>query len=359
MVSPGSMKGKPYRTIVSAQGQKYRETTIDYHANLSSFATNSFNPPQQVDNYVCDRGVCGIHTKTIYEEYDAYGNVEIEKFYADANASHYRKIERSFTSAEANWLVGLPLTEDIYDGSGKRMARSQYFYDGVATGVAGCNEKSTNTTPSKGNITRIERWFNDPLATGMGNPEVRMAYYANGNLACTRDPNANPSTVYYDDSTSTFPVRVINALQQETKTKYYGVDDEPADMGLYGQVKSVTALHLIADTNPPATTMEYDEFGRKKKVTAPDTTWTSWDYISFGTVGLQHVMIDNSATDNSPGLTSWTYFDGLGRTYLQKQDGPGGKTIAAETEYNITGTVKRTSMPYFYGRNPAVYNIYL
>jgi RHS repeat-associated protein len=359
--SGGYMKGKPYRTIVSGQGQKYRETTIDYHANLSSFATNSFNPPHQVDNYVCDRGSCGIHTKTIYEEedYDAYGNVKVEKFYADANASlPYRKVERSFTSAEANWLVGLPLTEDVYDGSGAHLTNTKYYYDDVATGVAGCNEISSNTTPSKGNITRIVRWFNDPLETGLPDPEVRMAYDDYGNLVCTRDPKANPPTVYYYDSTSTFPVRVINTLQQETKTKYYGVDDAPADKGLYGQVKSVTALHLSTDPTPPTTIMEYDEFGRKKKVTAPDTTWTSWDYIDFGTVGLQHIMIDNSTTDNSPGLTSWTYFDGLGRTYLQKQDGPGGKKIASETEYNITGTVKRTSMPYFDGTENPRYTTY-
>ncbi len=362
--SIGYMKGQPYRMIVSdGQGHKYRETTIDYYSDLNTSDDSYFNPLRQVDNYVCDGGSCGIHTKTIYEKYDDYGNVEIDLFYDDVNDSHYRKVVRSFTNVEASWMVGFPLTEDVYDGLGAHMAGSKYFYDGVASGVAGCNEPSSNTTPDKGNITRVERWFNDPSGTGIQNPEVRMAYDDYGNLACTRDPKMNPSTVYYYDSTSTYPVRVRNALQQETKTKYYGVDNEPSDKGLYGQVKSVASLHLSDDPNPPATTMEYDVFGRKKKVSAPasDGRWASWIYPevdsttgnTFGVIGSQNVM-----TDNSIGLKAWAYFDGLGRTYLQKQDGPDGKTIAAKTEYNITGTVKQASMPYFDGTETVRYATY-
>jgi len=122
--------------------------------------------------------------------------------------------------------------------------------------------------------------------------------------------------------------------------------DVAAVNGLYGQVMSVT------DPNGAVTTIVYDPFGRKTRVTRPDASWTTWAYNYFGTLNStdtsQHVMIDNSM-----GLTAWTYFDGFGRTIREKKDGPDGKTITTQTQYNNTGTVSQTSLPYFTGLETA------
>lgn len=335
--SGGYMKGKPYKTQVKERdlyGTVLSKTMTAYHADLNDDASY-FNPPSQVDSYVCDGdGSCGIHTRTVYG-YGAYGNVTTEEFYPDGGSGLYRKNVRTYTSNETDWIVGLPLTEEVRDGSNNLVSSVAYYYDGVASGAAGCGTASSNTTPDKGNITRIKRWFNDPLGTGMASPEVRMAYDGYGNLACTRDPLGNTATLAYD-GTFTFPTVATNPKGHSTITKYYGVNSESAASGLYGQVKSVT------DPNNTTATTEYDVFGRKTKTTLPDGTWSSWAYSNFGTVGSQHVY-----TDNNLGLWSRSYFDGLGRTTLQQKRGPNGRTVSTRTEYNATGTVKRSTMPYF------------
>ncbi len=167
-----------------------------------------------------------------------------------------------------------------------------------------------------------------------------MAYdpYGYGNVSCMRDSNGNsPSIITYDGS-FTFPLVVTNPLGQQEKTSYYGVDGVQTDTGLYGQVKSST------DSNYATTTMQYDALGRKTKVILPDGTSTTWGYNIIGAVGSQNVQ-----TTNAAGLSTWSYFDGLGRTIAEKSAGPDGNIIAFQTKYNSTGTVSQTSLPYFDG----------
>ncbi len=329
----GYMKGKPYRTIVTnEQGTKLSEVTTAYSEDSSE---PYFNPPFQVDSYVCN-GACGIHTRMTYS-YDSYGNATLENFYDVAtNSTPYRFVQRSFTSNDSDWIVGLPLTENIFSGAtGTKISGVEYYYDGGTN----CTSYPHYTDPTKGNLTSVVKWNN------MGDsPETLMAYDEYGNVSCTRDANENtPSTVSYD-GTFTFPRVATNPLGHQTITEYYGVDDVPADNGLYGQVKSVI------DPNLQITTMVYDSLGRKSSVTTPDGSWTSWEYNNFGDPVNQHIKRtskDTNTQDNNGGLVSLTYFDGLGRTYLKKTDGPSNKIIVTDTVYNATGTVNETSLPHF------------
>jgi YD repeat-containing protein len=325
-VTPGYMKGKPYRTKVkNGQGTVLSETTTTYKDDTS---IPYFNPAQEVKSYIY--GSTTVHTKTALT-YDAYGNVTKEEQYGDVSiTTDDRTIERSYAINETPWIVGLLKNETVYAGIGAtaQVSSTDYYFDNAAD----CNAQSFNQVPTKGNVTRIERWLN-----GGANPEVRMAYDDYGNLKCTRDARGNIATITYD-STNAFPLVATNPLGHQTIIQYYGVGGVLADKGLYGQVKSVK------DPNNMVTTSEYDPFGRKTKVIAADGTWASWAYNNFGTINTQHIR-----TDSSAGIWSTTYFDGLGRTYLAKKSGPAGKVIATQTQYNATGTVHRSSLPYFDG----------
>jgi RHS repeat-associated protein len=326
-VPDGYMKGKPYKARVSdGASHLYSETRTTYAAGPTS--APFFNPPAQVVTDICDGGACGKQTRADYT-HDAYGNVIREDQHGDtSDPSDDRTVVRTFSPNTTAWIVGLPAGETIYQGIGtaNQAAQSSFYYDGVAD----CTAASTNQTPTKGNLTRVVRWLN-----GGTSPETRMAYDAYGNLTCTRDANGNTTTMSYDGS-FTFPKVVTNPLGHVKTTQYYGVDGVPADTGLYGQVKSVT------DPNNAVISTTYDVFGRPLQTTFPDTSWTSTAYLSFGTVGAQHVR-----TDSAAGLSSWTYFDGLGRTFLAKSTGPDSKTIATQTQYNVRGAVLQTSLPYF------------
>src|SRR2546428_694427 len=328
-VANGYMKGKPYRVRVSdGASHIYSEVTTSYASGPST--APFFNPPLQVDTNICDGGACGKQTRTIYT-FDTYGNVTREDQYGDlSDTSDDRTVSRTFSPNTTAWIVGLPSSETIYQGIGlaNQMAATSFYYDGVTD----CTVASSNVTPTLGNLTRVVRTL-----TGGVNPETRMAYDAYGNLICTRDANGNTTTMNYDGS-FTFPKVVTNPLGHQKTTQYYGVDGVAADSGLYGQVKSVT------DPNTAVITTTYDVFGRKLQVNFPDGGSTGTSYNSLRTVGSHEIQ-----TNTQAGLSTLTYFDGLGRTITEKKTGPDAKTIAVQTQYNVRGAVLQTSLPYFFG----------
>jgi YD repeat-containing protein len=114
------------------------------------------------------------------------------------------------------------------------------------------------------------------------------------------------------------------------------VNGVAADDGLYGQIKKVI------DPNGAEVSSTYDVFGRALTVTDPAGNVTTNSYNSFGTIGSQHVK-----TDSPLSISSWTYFDGLGRTIKSNSTGADSKIVVTDTEYGVRGQVARTSLPYF------------
>ncbi len=328
-VAHGYLKGAPYRVkVTDARGNRYSETTTTYTADANGRAP-FFTPPASVVIKTCDGNATCRTTRTDYT-YDAYGNVTQERQYGDTSTTtDDRTVVRTFAANTTKWIVTLPTRETIRAGlgtTGTELARTDFYYDGTTS----CAAASVNQTPAKGHMTRSVRW----LSGATTHPETRMAYNSQGNLICTRDANGHTTTTGYDP-TGTFVTTVTNAQGHVTTTAYYGVNGVATTRGVYGQVRSVT------DANGAVVSTEYDALGRRTKVTQPDGFWTTTSYVSFGTVGSQHVR-----TASQLGLSTWTYFDGLGRTIKQQSTGAENSQIITETQYDARGAVTRTSVPY-------------
>ena len=327
-VADGYLKGAPYRTkVTDGAGQLYTDTTTTYTDDNDGQAP-FFAPPSQVITSICDGNGCSKQTRTDFT-YDIYGNVTQEFQHGEVgDTTDDRTVVRTFNLNTTDWIVSLPTSEAIYQGlgTGSQVAKTDFYYDGTTS----CAVASSNQQPTQGNLTRVVRWLN-----GGTSPETRMAYDALGNVLCTRDANGHTTTMAYD-STGTFATSVTNPLGHITTTQYYGVEGVPMDTGLYGQVKRVT------DPNGAVVSTAYDPLGRRTSVIQPDGFSTTTSYVSFGTVGAQHVR-----TDSSLGLSTWTFFDGLGRTINAKSTGTDSKIIVTDTEYDNRGAVTRTSTPYF------------
>ncbi|NKE71607.1 FG-GAP-like repeat-containing protein [Candidatus Manganitrophus noduliformans] len=345
-VTVGYMKGKPYQVLVkNGAGQLFSEVQTNY---LSDNTEPYFNPPTQVDTILCDGdGVCGSRTRSLFN-YDSYGNLTREEHQGEIvggnNTSDDRIVTRDFSPNTGEpWIIGLPYRERVSTFAGSVKSSTDFYYDGVSSGTAGCQQASANTLPQKGNLTRIVRWLD-----GGSSPETRMSYDSYGNLVCTRNANGHTTTISHDGS-FTFPKVTTNPLGHQTTTQYYGIDGVATDTGLYGQVKSVTD-----NANNVTTTTTYDPLGRRAGLIPPSPDApTSWSYNSFGTLGQQNVQ------STTAGLSTWTYFDGFGRTTLEKRTGPDGKNIATQTIYNNTGTVKQISLPYFDGTGTPIWKTFI
>lgn len=332
-VAHGYTKGLPYRTkVTDATGHVWSDATTAYLADADGVAP-FFTPVTQVDASI-DNGAK--QTRTVYAQYDTYGNVLREDQVGDiSTTTDDRTLIRTFANNTADWLLGFPTSETVYEGIGLslQVAQTTLYYDGTAS----CGTASTNQTPTLGHLTRTVRWLN-----GGTNPETRMAYDAMGNILCTRDANGNTTTLTYD-SMNTFAKTTVNPLGHVVTTQYYGVDGVATDKGLFGQVKSVT------DPNNQTTTSEYDAFGRKSKTTTPDglITTATYNYGIGFTIGTQHVLTSTSGAGLATALTSATYFDGLGRSLKKESTGPDAKIIVTEVQYDSRGAVRKKSLAYF------------
>ena len=344
-VPHGYMKGKPYRIRVSAFPFTTIETTTLYRSDTSP---PWFTPIESV----VTRVTTGIPPSTkrtrIDYQYDEFGNVMEEDDYGDLDVTgDERTILRTFSANTNAWILGLPSSETIREGigtEGNQKVKTEYLYDGFG---ADCSSISGTPSPTKGHATVMtKRNLTDPTKDHV----VKLAYDNYGNRTCIWIPSGVPAgsktTVIYDSTFQTFPIGVTNALGHQIHTEMYGVNPNPsqdATAGLYGQTQ------MTWDPNNASVLMKYDSFGREILRQADGTSpiSTTWTCVGCG-IGTQSARV--LVGTGSEALLTTTYFDGLGRTFKKEQTGPSQPaptTIVTETDYNVTGTIKRISTPRF------------
>ena len=352
-VADGYTAGLPYRVRISNSNVPVVETTTSYLPDPGN-AAPWFTPPAIVTTTFYDKnGVLAKQTQSQAVTYDAYGNVTLSYDRGDFTNNNTNATDDTTTAVSfgiydtTNWLVAFPIAQATYAGQGiggSKLTETKYSYDGAGS----CTTPVGNQTPTKGHVTKVEQYRDQGGLT----PISGMEYDSYGNLTCTRDPRGKKTNLVYDSATSTFPLTSTNALGHVTTTVYYGVNSEPipTSTGFYGEVKSVT------DPNSKTTNFTYDALGRKLTTTTPDLLATTMAYNYGGTfvVGTQHVQRTISAGGLSASLVSKAFFDGLGRTTKEQQpsaaDGGGAlKVIVTDTEYDVRGLIRRTSLPYFTG----------
>src|SRR5262249_37012750 len=123
---------------------------------------------------------------------------------------------------------------------------------------------------------------------------------------------------------------------------------------------------LLTGTIEPSglvTTNFYDTFFRPVETrvsSAPNTIPDVWrikyeyrlDGIANGVSGNSVRVLKNNALNGDPGLESWTYTDGLGRTVQSRteadpQQGMTTPFRVVDTAYNARSQPKYTTLPYF------------
>ena len=347
----GYMKGTPYRVEVRRKSDSllYSKLETTYLPDLIGADTSApwFTPQAQIDSSVCDGGPCKTTRLTFTAaDYDPFGNVKKESHHGDlAVTGDEKTVERVFLINTTDYVVSAPARETLYKGlsvaPADKLAETLFSYDGTGTGACTAAPTGSNTTVTKGKLTKTERWLNSGT-----NPISGMEYDpTTGVLLCTRDPLGNKTTMMHDP-TKTFVLTTTNQLGHVNTVVISGVNGETIDpaIGFYGQVKNVT------DPNGKIVAYKYDKLGRKTETTAPDGLVTAVTYptlAEYGVIGTQKITTSTSGASLPAAVTSSTFFDGLGRTITKESSGPNGTTVVTKTEYTVKGQVFRTSLPYF------------
>jgi YD repeat-containing protein len=253
--------------------------------------------------------------------YDVYGNVTEKKLEGDITFTGDERYEYTEYNPcnVTKWIVNRPSRSWFTDKDGDKKSETVYIYD--------------NGTCDRGNLTTKRDWYKEK-EPGQTDPETLYGYDPYGNQNSVTDPKGNTTAIEFDTATYTYPFRTTVPYLNFTTEKTYDYR--------YGKIKTEK------DYNDKVTAYDYDEFGRIKTIIQPPDTSPTREYFyeNWGTVGSQKVrtVLRKDATH-----TTWkeSYFDGLGRTYLKKREGPGANAICEETDYDERGLAVGKTFPYF------------
>jgi RHS repeat-associated protein len=279
----------------------------------------------RTDVYACDGGAPCRHTAQSFE-YDAVGNPTRVYHWGEVAVTGDERDERTDWLVDTvRWIHRASRTA-LYD-SALTLVREHWFsYDDLAWGALG----------DRGLRTREESRLTGPQGSP-GNPVISHRYDAYGNRAATTDPRGCTATVTYE-SGQAYPAAVTTCLGHTTSFAWDA---------RWGVKTSET------DPNGQSTSYAYDTFGRLTTITGPLDTASahgslSHFYLDGGNPSLQRILTfrtEQHGTVNA--LWSERYFDGLGRVYLARAEGPGGTVIQRETTFDARGLVAARSAPRF------------
>ena len=244
-----------------------------------------------------------------------------------------------------NWIFK-PIKATVTDSSG--IIASRKWMDYNAEGELTTEELCNSTAPNTGCINR------NPTQNVITNYQYDTTYKVLNQII---DPRGYTTTITYD-STKTFVYETTKCIEGGkcfTTTTLY-------DPGTGNPIK-VIPPHFQGTSYWLQT--QYDVFGRKTLERLKDNLdpninpivdrgSTSYTYYDSDNANTQYVLktgriVIENVPERTLTLNGYTYFDGLGRTYFAKTDGPEGKTIAVETLFDNIGRVWKQSNPYFVG----------
>ena len=201
------------------------------------------------------------------------------------------------------------------------------------------DDRPWGTVGAYGRLTREEHRLTGGLGA-IGNPVVIHGYDAYGHRLSTRDVRGCLTTVAFEPR-QLYPASTTNCLGH-TGTSTYDLR--------WGVALSVS------DPNGLTTTHEYDVFGRNTKTTGPldgSSTYgtVSYLYPDWGTPHAQRIGVYRTEQHGTAAVTwSERFFDGLGREYYARKEGPGGAVIEVATTFDARGLLAATSSPSFAGQ---------
>ncbi|HWF06774.1 MAG TPA: hypothetical protein VHA06_24000 [Candidatus Angelobacter sp.] len=264
------------------------------------------------------------------------------------------EINPAFVTAH---IVDLPASVIVKDGSGNRVAETDYTYDEAAY-LAALGVTTQHVAPPygvRGNLTTVSHWLN----TSNSFISSHTNWYDTGEVYQKIDPLGHTTTYSYDPA-------YVGGYVTETCS--------PATNGsshcVSGTYDFITGV-LTSLTNENATTQasgntqgdaahtsnyNYDIMSRITSAQAPPDSANSGaraqNRFSFSTPNVFPVSVQRTKSiTNALSDSATSFFDGLGRGYKSQHAVP-GNTATVDTTFDADGHVATVSNPYFSVSDP-------
>jgi RHS repeat-associated protein len=282
-----------------------------------------------------------------------FGNVVTEKVYdwgQGAPGALLRETDTSYVwQSDARYLTAhlldLPASVVTKDGSGNRVAETDYVYDESQYLTAASINTQHIAPPNavRGNLTTVSHWLNP--SNSMVSSHTN--WYDTGEVFQQIDPLGNTTTHSYDAA-------YVGAYSTKTQDALGHVVSGTYDFNT-GLLTSFTNANATAQAsgNTPGDSAHtsnyvYDFMSRMISATLPadaagNHPQTTFNYPDATTVERLHTItasLTSSLTDDA-----FTYFDGLGRAVRSKHV-TGGNALV-DTAYDALGRAATVTNPYF------------
>jgi YD repeat-containing protein len=310
-------------------------TTTAVPANFPLFTYSTFSDQQLgyllVPSPWAQALFYGNKTRETHYDYGTSGSGVPGPVLSDTQTTY---LWSSSPAYETAGLLKLPSTVVVNNGSGQRMAETDYYYD----------ENNGSPQGVYGNLTSVKRWLN---ATNSW-VTTSTIYDNHGMPICKVDGRGNSTKIVYD-GTGLYPQSITSGIPNSSCS----------GSGLltttYQYDSSTGSLLSTTDPNNVTTNYSYnDPLGRvtniKKAVGTSSEAWTKYTYNS-----PTSTTVNTDLTTKGDGLLSATTItDGFGRV-IQTTD-PTGANV--QKIYDSRGNLQAVSNPYT-GTTPSIYTSYL
>ncbi|MCG7495412.1 FG-GAP-like repeat-containing protein [Vibrio sp. Of7-15] len=279
-------------------------------------------------------------------DFDDYGNQtylnekgRLDEGWNDERVTRWR-YSGNFSQNHSSYMVGLPVEEEVRDGKGNIIAKQQWLYDDESFSA------SRLGYVEKGNLTAVLDWY-EPSDKTAFRYQIRQQFDGAGNVISKFAPlwGSEPGhAIYfeYDVRFNHYPVKETFDLgsHQLTVNASYNYD--------YGKLES------FSDFNGHQTQFGYDKFGRLTRSVLPEDSHqnpsVAYTYQIAKNIGgktLNWVETKTLQDDSGNKLSSRHYYDGSGRSLMQRQDAEHEVSVTKHHVYNRRGMLKTSYLPYF------------
>ena len=236
-----------------------------------------------------------------------------------------------------------PASVVMYDGSGSRVAETDYGYDGYGSSGLGqtsgvANHDYTNYSSSytnRGNPTSISKWLN----TSGSSLTWNYTYDDTGQELSMADPLLNSTSYSYTDE---FPA--CNSPSKSTNAYLTKITDAKGFTQNFTYRYCDGQLNSATDRNSQTTSYSYvDSLNRLKGISSPDGGSTTYGY---GSNFCAHPSSTTILLSGSTNFTETATLDGACRvTNTTVTSDPSGNDLT-DTTYDGMGRVWTVSNPY-------------
>ncbi len=312
-------------------GKVYETVIYDDNDNLYSLVRNTFT-----DTSIATSATSSLQTSKLSMQYDGtsshvdtaeswsydtYGNILTNTQYGEVSGNvngafedlinDKRTITKEYLYDTTDYVVSLPISVDIENGSSTSVAKVTYVYD------------------SDGNLLETGRWID-----GFNYATTTYTYDSYGHVTSETDPLSNTTTYIYD-SNNLYPATVTNALLQDIEYTY----DYSS-----GGITSIT------DENGNVAEYDYDPLDRliEERKTYQNGGSEIVKEIAYNTTANPQYITTTLYRDAGDTQDVRRYIDGFGKVIQEKSEYEDG-WATVDTVYDGLDRVVKKTLPYSTG----------